>query len=177
MRPLRNLVLLVIAAAFLFGAWSSHHRPAPRRAPVSGPAFRTATVSAAHGGPTARLVGIQTSRQQGFDRVEFVFDRGPPGWRAGYAPVIRDGAGRTVTLRGEALLAVAFRPAQAHRPGGVSSFGARSRTPASDSLQEVRLAGDIEGRVRFGLGLHARAGFRVLEATAPPRIIVDVGTP
>jgi hypothetical protein len=177
-RSLRNLVLLVLAGAFLLGVWSTHRPPAATPRPASGPAFRTAVVSQAHGAPpAARLVGIQTSRQEGFDRVEFTFDRAPPGWRAGYTSAIRDAAGRQVTLRGKALLSVAFQPAVAHRVGGASSFGARSRTPAYAALQEVRLASDLEGRVQFGLGLATRAGFRVLEATAPSRIIVDVKVP
>jgi len=171
-------VLLVLAGAFLLGVWSSHRPPAAKPQPPSGPAFRTATVSQAHGGrPTARLVGIQTSRQEGFDRVEFTFDRAPPGWRVGYASTIRDAAGHSVALRGRALLAVAFEPAVAHRVGGASSFGAQSRTPGYDALQQVRLASDLEGRVQFALGLDVRAGFRVLEATTPSRVIVDVKAP
>jgi hypothetical protein len=177
-RSLRNLVLLVLAGAFLLGVWSSHRPPAAKPAPPSGPAFRTTAVSQAHSGrPAARLVGIRTSRQQGFDRVEFTFDRAPPGWRVGYASAIRDGAGRTVALRGGTLLAIAFQPAVAHRAGGASSFGPPSRTPGYDALQQVRLANDIEGLVQFGLGLDTRAGFRVLEATTPSRIIVDVRAP
>lgn len=177
-RSVRNLLLVVLAGAFLLGVWSTHRPPAAKPAPLSGPAFRTTTVSAAHSGrPTARLVGIRTSRQEGFDRVEFIFDRAPPSWRVGYAPAIRDGAGRPMALRGRGLLAVAFQPAVAHRVGGASSFGARSRTPAFSALQQIRLASDIEGRVQFGLGLNTRVGFRVLEATTPSRLIVDVRTP
>jgi hypothetical protein len=178
MRSLRNLVLLVLGGAFLLGVWSSHRPPAFKPRPPSGPAFHTTAASAAHsGGHTARLVGIRTSQQDGFDRVEFTFDRAPPSWRVSYAPVIRDGAGRSVAMQGRALLAIAFQPAQAHRPGGSSSLGQPSRTPGYDALRQVRLVSDLEGQVRFGLGLDARTGFRVLEGTAPSRIIVDVRTP
>jgi len=177
-RSPRNLVLLVLGGAFLLGVWSTHRPPAAKPVAPAGPAFRIASVSLAHSGrPAARLTGIQTSRQDGFDRVEFSFDRAPPGWRVGYASTIRDGAGQPVAVRGRAVLAVAFQPAVAHRVGGASSFGPRSRTPGYDALRQVRLASDIEGQVRFGLGLDARAGFRVLEATTPSRIIVDVRAP
>ncbi len=44
-------------------------------------------------------------------------------------------------------------------------------------MQQVTLASDLEGRVQFGLGLDARMGFRVLEASTPSRIIVDVKAP
>jgi len=178
LRSLRNLVLLVLAGAFLLGVWSVHHPQAVKPQAPSGPAFRTAAVSEAHGGRlTARLIGIQTSRQEGFDRVEFTFDRAPPSWRVGYASAIRDAAGRRLALRGRALLAVSFQPAVAHRVGGDSSFGPRSRTPAYDALQQVTLASDLEGRVQFGFGLDTRTGFRVLEASTPSRIIVDVRAP
>lgn len=178
MRPLRNLALLVLVGAFLLGVWSTHRPPAIEPKPPSGPAFHMAAVSQAHQGrSTARLVGIQTSRQGGYDQVAFTFDRAPPSWRVGYASAIRDGAGRRLAMRGRALLAMSFQPAQAHRPGGESSFGPRSRTPAFDTLQQVRLASDIEGRLQFGIGLDERTGFRVLEAAAPPRVIVDVRTP
>jgi hypothetical protein len=60
---------------------------------------------------------------------------------------------------------------------GGSSFGAESRNPNYDSVRQVRLASDVEGNVRFGLGLAGRRGFRVLEASTPPRVIVDVRTP
>lgn len=178
MRSLRNLLLLVLAGAFLLGVWSTHRPPAAKPKPPSGPAFRTAAISGTHSGqPTTRLVGIQTSRQDGYDRVEFTFDRAAPSWRVAYTSAIRDGAGRHVALQGRALLAVAFQPAQAHQRGGASSFGPRSRTPGYDSLRQVRLVSDIEGQVRFGLGLDARSGFRVLEVSTPPRVIVDVRTP
>ena len=168
----------MLAGAFLLGVWSSHRPPAATPTTPSGPAFRTAPVSHGHGDRrAARLVGIQTSRREGFDRVEFTFDRAPPGWRVGYASAVRDGAGRPVAVRGRAVLAVAFEPAVAHRVGGASSFGPRSRTPGDDALEQIRLVSDIEGRVQLGLGLGTRAGFRVLEATAPSRVIVDIRAP
>jgi hypothetical protein len=36
------------------------------------------------------------------------------------------------------------------------------------------LAGDFEGRVRFGIGVAGRDGFRVVEQHAPTRVAVDV---
>ncbi len=177
MRSVRNLVLLVLVGAFLLGVWSTHHPRQARGEPPSGPPFRTAAESAAHPGqPSAHLTGVETSQHDGFDRVEFTFDRAVPSWQVRYAPAIPDGAGRRLALQGRAPLAVAFAPAQAHDLSGSSSFGPQSRSLGYDSLRQVLLAGDFEGRVRFGLGLGARAGFRVLEATGPPRIIVDIQT-
>jgi hypothetical protein len=38
----------------------------------------------------------------------------------------------------------------------------------------VKLAGDFEGVVTFGLGLKRRTGFRVFRLTGPARVVVDV---
>jgi hypothetical protein len=174
MRPLRNLVLLVLAGAFLLGVWSTHRPPALRRAP-SGPAFGTAAAERTRdGGSAGRLVSVRASRQNGFDRVELTFDRALPSWQVAYVRGLQDGAGRRLALQGRAFLEVTVRPALAHDAGGRPSFSPQSITPAYDSLRQVRLAGDFEGQVRLGLGLRARTGFRVLEANGPPRVIVDV---
>jgi hypothetical protein len=166
-----------MVGAFLLGVWSTHRPPAARsqdRSP-SAPPFQTAAAARAHPDqPAGRLVAVRASRQAGFDRVEFAFDRALPGWQVAYVPAVQDAAGRHVPLQGHAFLALTFRPAQAHDPGGDPSYQPQSITPAYDSLRQVRLAGDFEGRVRLGLGLRARTGFRVLEASQPPRIIVDV---
>jgi hypothetical protein len=176
-RPLRNLVLLVLAGAFLLGVWSANRPPAFKPKTPSGPAFRTVAESQTHGGTTpARLVGIQTSRQDGFDRVEFTFDQRAPSWRVGYASAIRDAAGQRIPVEGAAALSVTFQPARAHSVDGGSSFGSGSRSPNFDAVRQVRLASDVEGNVRFGVGLAAGRGFRVLEASTPPRVIVDVRT-
>lgn len=177
MQPLRKLFLLVLAGAFLLGAWSAHGPPAARSQsrPPSGPPFHTTAAARSHQGqPASRLISVRTTRQDGFDRVEFAFDRALPGWQVAYVSALRDGAGRRLPLQGRAVLGVTFRPALAHDRGGDPSFEPQSITPAYDSLRQVRLAGDFEGRVRLGLGLRARAGFRVLESSEPPRIVVDV---
>jgi hypothetical protein len=178
-RPLRNLFLLVMVGAFLLGVWSVHRPPADRgqRRPPSGPPFHTAAAARTHDvRPASRLISVRTSRQDGFDRVEFAFDRALPGWRVAYVPVLLDGAGRRLPLQGRAVLGLTFRPALARDPGGGPSFAPQSVTPAYDSLRQVRLAGDLEGRVRLGLGVRDHGGFRVLESSRPPRIIVDLRT-
>ena len=47
-------------------------------------------------------------------------------------------------------------------------------TPRCPNLRQVKLAGDFEGVVSFGLGLRRKTGFRVFRLTAPTRIVVDV---
>jgi hypothetical protein len=41
-------------------------------------------------------------------------------------------------------------------------------------LKELKLICDFEGQVEWLLGLAARNGYRVLELTEPPRLVVDV---
>jgi hypothetical protein len=170
-------LLLILVGAFLAGVWSTHRPPAARSQsqPPSGPPFQTAAAARSHDGqPAGRLIWVHPSRQEGFDRVEFAFDRALPSWRVAYVSSLRDGADGRLPLQGRAVLGVSFHPVLAHDPGGDPSFQPQTITPSYDSLRQVRLAGDFEGRVRLGLGLRARTGFRVLESSEPPRIIVDV---
>jgi len=44
-------------------------------------------------------------------------------------------------------------------------------------LKEVRLAGDFEGVVTYGIGLAARGDFRVFTLTGPDRLVVDLAFP
>ena len=46
--------------------------------------------------------------------------------------------------------------------------------PLCPNLRQVKLAGDFEGVVTFGLGLKAKTGFRVFRLTNPTRVVVDV---
>jgi hypothetical protein len=48
------------------------------------------------------------------------------------------------------------------------------RTPRCPNLRQIKLAGDFEGVVTFGLGLRRKTGFRVFRLTGPRRIVIDV---
>jgi hypothetical protein len=159
-------VLLVLVLAFLAGAWQAHHPPARRAA--AGPAFRTAPLARPRRGTAAAaLVGVRAGRHAGYDRVLFTFRGALPGWRVAYAPAVRrDGGG--------ASLAVAFAPARAHDAGGAPTFTGATVSGAPAAVREVRLAGDLEGRVTFAIGVGGRGGFRVTELTGPGRVAVDV---
>ena len=175
MQSLGRMFVVVLAIAFALGAWQARHPPQPD---PQGPArpFRTAPLAKTRpDGAGPELVGVRTGRHRGYDRVLFTFRGALPGWRVGYVPVVRaDGSGRTVPLRGGTYLAVAFTPARAHDARGKATFAAGTLGPGYPRLRQVRLAGDFEGRVAFGLGLHGRTGFRVTELTGPPRLAVDI---
>jgi hypothetical protein len=170
MAALGRAFVLVLVIAFLAGAWQARHPPRGGSAP-----FRTAAVQrAGDGGAAPELVSVRTARRDGYDRVLFTFQGGTPGYRVGYVETVRDEAGRPLTLPGGADLAVAFAPAQAHRPDGSPTF--RGGTVSTDypGLRQVRFAGDFEGQVTFGVGVAGRGGFRVTELSGPDRVAVDV---
>jgi hypothetical protein len=170
MAALGRAFLLVLVLAFLAGAWQARHPPASGSAP-----FRTATLERTrHARPAPELVSVRTARGVGYDRVVFTFRGAMPGYRVGYVATVRDEADRPLALRGGAYLAVAFTPALAHRPDGTPIFPGGTLTTDYPDLRQVRLAGDFEGRVRFGVGVAGRGGFRVTELTGPNRVAVDV---
>jgi hypothetical protein len=174
-RSLGRVFVVVLAVAFAAGAWQARHPPRPEP-PAPARPFRTAPlVKVRPDGAGPELVGVRTGRHNGYDRVLFTFRGALPGWRVGYVPAVRaDGSGRMLALRGGTYLAVAFTPARAHDARGTATFAARTLSPDYPTLRQVRLAGDFEGRVAFGLGLDGRTGFRVTELTGPARVAVDL---
>jgi len=129
--------------------------------------------------PLRRLTGVRAARQNGFDRIVFDFDGGLPSKESvQYVPAItQDGSGAAVPLQGAAFLKIAFSSTEAHGATGSLSFpqGTRFSTGLA-SIEEVILSGDFEGVVSFGLGLRAKAGFRVSDLTNPARVIIDVAS-
>jgi hypothetical protein len=113
---------------------------------------------------------------EGFDRV--VFDLSEvPGYRVHYVRrVIQDGSGLPLTLRGRAFLVVRMEPAVAHDDQGRPTAPLRIVRSFSQ-LREVRIAGDFEGVVTYGIGLAARSDFRVFMLTGPDRLVVDLAFP
>src|SRR5215217_3947150 len=121
----------------------------------------------------AFLAGLWHERD-GHDRVTFTFQGSAPGWRVRYVPRVAGDGGRVVALDGEAFLEVTFEPARARDTAGRPTFADGDLGPGAISVRQVRLAGDFEGRVRFGIGVAGRDGFRVVEQRAPTRVAVDV---
>ena len=110
----------------------------------------------------------------GFDRLVIRSRNGTPSADVRYVRrVDGDPSGLPVPLLGRARLRVELQIARAHSVGG-RPLVPSTLTPLCPNLRQIRLAGDFEGYVSFGLGLQRRTGFRVWRATAPPRIVVDV---
>ena len=135
-------------------------------------ASRPATVP-----PVARLSGVRTGAQTGYDRVVFEFSGALPGSESvEYVAALQsDGAGTPVAVRGAVSLKVVFSIAEAHNVDGSASFPQGRRIdPGLTTLKEVALIGDFEGYVTFGLGLAGKVGFRVFELSNPSRVVIDV---
>jgi hypothetical protein len=127
--------------------------------------------------PTPIVVGVRTGRHPGYDRLVLDLEGRVPSYSVRYVrQVIQDGSGEPVALQGRAFLQVVLDGAAAHRDDG-SGTVPRELRPALPALRQVKLAGDFEGYVTFGLGLADRVGFRVFELTRPTRLVIDVAHP
>lgn len=127
--------------------------------------------------PAARVTGVRTGAQDGYDRVVFDFEGALPGSESVQyvSGLTQDGSGAPVPLNGQAFLKVVFSVTEAHGAGGASSIPQGTRVdPGLPTVKEVALAADFEGYVTFGIGLSGKAGFRVFELSNPTRVVVDV---
>ncbi len=152
MRALGRLVIVVLAVAFLAGAWDARH---PDRGPLEG-----------LGAPTRDdpVVLAHDTRTPPRPRTTVRYVRELP----------RDAAGRPQELAGDADLAVSF-VATARDGAGRPSFRGRARArPLWPALREYALVSEADGRVVFGLGTDRRLSFRVIELDNPVRVVVDV---
>ena len=138
------------------------------------PPFTKAPKSAPGSGGQAEVFGIATGCRANFDRFVVRARFATPGYRVRYVRrVIADGSGLPVPLRGTKRIRVVVRNARGHTQGGMNLLPA-VRTPLCPNLRQVKLAGDFEGVVTFGLGLRRKTGFRVFRLTGPTRIVIDV---
>jgi hypothetical protein len=131
--------------------------------------------SPATGGQTENYL-ITAACHPTYDRfvVRFRFG-GTPGYRIRYAGQIhQDGSGLPVTLLGSKKLLVVFDNARAHTADGSRSLVPSVLNPLCPNLRQVKLAGDFEGVVTYGLGLRTKGALRVFRLTSPKRVVIDV---
>lgn len=145
---------------------------------VLGPEWSTEpSASEADRARTAVLESVRTARNDGFDRIVFEFEGGRvPGYRIEYAelPVRQCGSGQVVPLRGTSWLRLRLEPSQAHDDRGRPTVQDRSRVTDLPVLRELRLICDYEGQVEWVMGTSEVRPYRIVELTAPARIVVDV---
>jgi hypothetical protein len=143
------------------GTVSAVHRPPPPGLRASASILRT----------------VHTAAQVGYDRIVFELSGdSPPGYHVEYSdrPARKCGSGDVVPVSGAARLLVRLERVQAHDERGNPTIVERERAPALPVLKEMKLICDFEGQVEWVLGVAARNGYRVLELTEPPRLVVDL---
>ena len=138
------------------------------------PPFTTAPKSAPGSGGQAELFGVATGCRANFDRFVIRARFGTPRYDVRYRRrIIEDGSGNPVPLLGTKRIRVLVHNARGHTTGGMGLLP-KARTPLCPNLRQIKLAGDFEGVVTFGLGLRRKTGFRVFRLTGPRRIVIDV---
>jgi hypothetical protein len=138
------------------------------------PPFTTAPKSSPGSGLQAEVFGVATGCRANFDRFVIRARFATPGYRVRYVRrIVQDGSGQPVPLRGTKRIKVLVRNARGHTNGGMNLLPS-VRTPLCPNLRQIKLAGDFEGLVTFGLGLRSKTGFRVFRLTNPTRIVIDV---
>jgi hypothetical protein len=132
------------------------------------PPFTTAPKTSSGGAGQAEMFAISVGCHPTFDRFVIRARNARPGYDVRYVRrVVADPSGLTVRLRGTKRILLVSHNATGHQLP-------RTRTPLCANLRQVKVAGDFEGVVSFGLGLARKTGFRVFRLTGPTRIVVDV---
>ena len=138
------------------------------------PPFTTAPKTAPGSGGQAELYRIDAACHASYDRFVIRARSGTPRYDVRYvSKIVADGSGNTVTLLGTKRLRVTLHNARAHTQGGGVLLPS-VKTPLCSNLRQLKLAGDFEGVVTFGLGLRRKTGFRVFRLTGPTRVVIDV---
>ena len=138
------------------------------------PPFTTAPKSAPGSGGQVQLSHVRTGCHATFDRFVVEARFGTPRYDVRYVKrIVEDGSGNPVHLLGHKRIRILIRDARGHTQGGTNLL-AQVKTPRCPSLRQVKVAGDFEGVVTFGLGLRHKTGFRVFRLTGPKRLVVDV---
>lgn len=125
----------------------------------------------------ATLRDVRSARHDGFDRVVLDFGDDPvPSWEVEYVdrPVRQCGSGDAVELAGDGWLRIHVQPARGHDDEGRSTVGERRRQPDLPVLAELVATCDFEAHVEWVAGVRSPNRYRVLELTAPSRLVVDV---
>jgi hypothetical protein len=132
--------------------------------------------------PIAVLADVRTGNHwvEGFDRVVFDFrdDTSMPGFSVRYVDkVLEDPSGIPVPMLPGAKLLVSMRLATAHEHG-VSTVppGDRDLRPDLPRVRQVKVAGDYEGMLTYGIAVGAARGPAAFRAHALTRnrLVIDV---
>ena len=124
--------------------------------------------------PTPVVKGVRAAKHPGcrFDRIVFDITVKNPGYSIRFVKhVIADPSGKIIKLPGRRFLLITLRPARAHRNSGASTLPRKVQVLRFPMLRSWVLAGDFEGVVSIGIGLHAKTSVRVGELRG--RLFID----
>jgi len=130
------------------------------------------------GESSAQLVSVVASHGTCWDRITFTFS-GPVvrGYRVAYETAFTQGRGLPMNGfvgGGERLNVVLNGHATTNYAIPVGSHAAFGPSLTFRTFRDGMYGGTFEGRTTFCVGVRARLPMRVIVATSPPRIIVDV---
>jgi hypothetical protein len=140
------------------------------------PPFTTAPKSSPASGPQAEAYSVQAACHPGYDRFVVRARSGRPGYGVrAVSRIVADPSGNPVPLLGSRRIRVVLHDTRGHTASGANLLR-RTLTPRCPNLRQVKVVGDFEGVVTFGLGLARQTGFRIFRLRAPTRVVVDVAS-
>ncbi len=167
--PVARAALVLAGACVLLAAGSAVGLPGFRAGNQDLPGGRSP------GSGKALVYSVRAVHRPSFDRLVFTFRGGRPrGQIRHVARVVADASGRPVPLGGRSFLTVEFTPATTFAGPGRRRRAPIVLSPRMPLLRQVKLAGDFEGHVTYGIGLARRAGVRVFALSHPDRNVVDL---
>lgn len=123
---------------------------------------------------SASLQSVSFSRAENVDRMTLTFDSADsyPAYvvSSSVSPLPRCASDDTVGMEGEGLLRVRMRNVSAEE----SAAGLPSRRPELDNVTAVHRSCLEEDEVEWVLDVRRATYYRVLHASNPPRVVVDV---
>jgi len=146
--------------------------------PRMQPEWTAGRTEAAHE-PTgvATLLEMRTARNEGFDRVVFVFQgERLPSYTVEYVdrPIRDCGSGHVVEVDGDGWLSVHFTPARAHTDQGQATVTERNQRHQLPVIRHIRSTCDFEAHLEWVIGTGSPNRYRVLELSEPARVVVDI---
>jgi hypothetical protein len=125
---------------------------------------------------SAYVDAVRTGAHAGYDRLTIEVQNGQPQTiqlqPQANTTFTRDGIGDKVSLAGNDGLLVTIFSGDAH----TAYSGPSDIKTGYAGLLEVRLVGDYEGYVHYGLGLSMPACYRAAILTNPTRLVIDIQT-
>ncbi|SFN69172.1 AMIN-like domain-containing (lipo)protein [Mycetocola miduiensis] len=174
-RSIALLIGMLLGAVFLVSTG-----PAATAAPYCGITWGSLPESQSIGSMDASLTNVRAGQHPCYDRLVLDVRGDVQGYFVEYGPVVRDGIGTPVPLRGAGdLRVIALVPDNLN---GVKTYNPANETELVNvtgysTFRQVSYAGSHEGQTTIGLGVRARLPFRAFILDGPgtgSRLVVDV---